>query len=574
MPSSSNDAGKTPAAGQRRTPDFLLRLEPWHIAFLSNIADLFRPPPRQLRLSTLPGRYWPDALVNRPVAWAAIGKSSLLHVLALALIFGLNYLWMTQPRVLPDDISRSRSLEHYALTEYLPPVNSTPDERPRPPVRREAQQADPEYAPQEIVTIHPSPNSIRQTIVNPVHPEMLPQDKPLPNIVAWTPVPSPAPVASSHPLNQAVPAFTPEIAPPAEDTVHRNLNALALPVAQPEVREPAAVVVDRNLSAIKLPGRQQTAAPPSPNLGQRRLGEMNMALTVPTVGAPKLIVPEQVVVAGGQRSTLAPSQPAGGGGTPAPPAIAGSGKAQGRELGQLIVLNVSPSAPRGPVTVPEGSRQGEFAAGPTGRAGATGRPEIAAGDVNSPSAGKDGLNVPNIFVAAPPKKVNAEVAISAPRPAPVKPDLPRPSDTQKPPAPGNTEEEIFHDKKFHSMVLNMPNLNSAGGSWILRFAELNPLPGSSDDGLSGPVALAKADPSYPAALVRDRVEGTVVLYAVIHSDGHVGEIRVLEGVHEVLDENARNALLKWRFRPGHRNGVPVDLEAVIKIPFRVPRNTF
>jgi TonB family protein len=61
---------------------------------------------------------------------------------------------------------------------------------------------------------------------------------------------------------------------------------------------------------------------------------------------------------------------------------------------------------------------------------------------------------------------------------------------------------------------------------------------------------------------------------VIHADGHVGEVRVLEGVHETLDENARAALMKWRFRPGRRNGEPVDLEAVIKIPFRVPRNTF
>ena len=33
---------------------------------------------------------------------------------------------------------------------------------------------------------------------------------------------------------------------------------------------------------------------------------------------------------------------------------------------------------------------------------------------------------------------------------------------------------IFGDKKFYAMTLNMPNLNSAGGSWVIRFAELNP----------------------------------------------------------------------------------------------------
>jgi TonB family protein len=498
-----------------------------------------------------------------------MGQSSLLHVLALALIFGLNYLWINQPHVLPDDITRSRSLEHYELTEYLPPVNSEPNEKPRPPVRHDAQQADPVYAPQEIVTIDPNPNSIRQTIVNPVNPVMLQQDKPLPNIIAWNLVPGPAPAAANHPLRQVAPELAPEVAAPAEDTARRNLNALQFPAVQPQVVEPATAPASRNLSGLNLPADQQAAVAPSENVARRPLGEINMGPVNPTVEAPKLPVPEQVVVAGGQRSTISQPQSGGSGGAPAPPAVAGMGKSGVRELGQLIVLNANPSAPRGPVTVPEGSRRGEFAAGPTGRAGASGRPEIAAGDTNS-SAGKEGVSVPNVFVAAPPRKVNAEVAVSAP----VKPDLPKPADSQPTPTPGNTENEIFHDKKSYSMVVNMPNLNSGGGSWILHFAELSPVPGSNGEGVSGPVALTKADPAYPAALMHDRIEGVVVLYAVIHSDGHVGEIRVLEGVHETLDENARNALLKWRFRPGNRNGVPVDLEAVVKIPFKAPRSTF
>ncbi|HWZ44275.1 MAG TPA: energy transducer TonB [Candidatus Saccharimonadales bacterium] len=544
-----------------------MELEPWPRVFLRNLADLFRPSPRQLRLSTAPGTYWSDALVNRPVAWSAMGQSSFLHALALALIFGLNYLWLNQPHVLSDDLNRSHSLEHYELTEYLPPVNSTPNEKPRPPVRREAQKADPVYAPQEIVTIHPNANSIRQTIVNPVNPEMLQQERPLPNIVAWNPVPGPAPAAANHPLKQVVPEFTPEVAPPAEDTMRRNLNALQLPGAAPQVVEPATVPASRNLSAVNLPAEQQAAVAPSENVARRTLGEINMGLSNPTVEAPKLTVPEQVVVAGGQRSTISKPQ-SGGGGAPAPPAIAGIGKAGTREIGQLIVLNANPTALRGPVAVPEGSRRGEFTASPTGRAGASGKPEIAAGDDNLPSAGKDGISVPNIFVAAPPRKVTAGIVMTAP--APANPDFSKPADSQKP--PGTSEAMIFGDKKFYSMVVNMPNLNSGGGSWILRFAELNPRPGSNGEGVSGPLALTKADPAYPAALVRDRIEGIVVLYAVIHSDGHVGEIRVLEGVHEVLDENARNALLKWRFRPGKRDGVPVDLEAVVKIPFKVPRS--
>jgi TonB family protein len=74
--------------------------------------------------------------------------------------------------------------------------------------------------------------------------------------------------------------------------------------------------------------------------------------------------------------------------------------------------------------------------------------------------------------------------------------------------------------------------------------------------------------------MRDRVEGVVILYAVIRSDGTVGDVRVLQGVQDTLDENAREAMQKWHFRPGTKNGAPVDLEAVIKIPFRAPRTVF
>jgi protein TonB len=74
--------------------------------------------------------------------------------------------------------------------------------------------------------------------------------------------------------------------------------------------------------------------------------------------------------------------------------------------------------------------------------------------------------------------------------------------------------------------------------------------------------------------MHDRVEGTVVLYGIIRSDGSVGDVKILEGFDSILDENARTALEKWRFRPGTRNGVPVDVEVVVRVPFRVPRSPF
>ena len=123
------------------------------------------------------------------------------------------------------------------------------------------------------------------------------------------------------------------------------------------------------------------------------------------------------------------------------------------------------------------------------------------------------------------------------------------------------------------MRLSMPNLASSTGSWSIRFAELNAT-GHGGSDLSAPEAITKVDPAYPQDLMHDRVEGVVVLYAVIHADGSVGDVRVLEGFDERLNENARKALAQWRFRPGTKDGQPVDIEAVVRVPFKVPRREF
>ena len=131
------------------------------------------------------------------------------------------------------------------------------------------------------------------------------------------------------------------------------------------------------------------------------------------------------------------------------------------------------------------------------------------------------------------------------------------------------DKQVFGARKFYSMALNMPNLNSAGGSWVIRFAELK---GSTIKGdLTAPSAIQKVDPAYPIELMRQNVGGTVSLYAVIHSDGSVGDVRVLRGVDERLDKYASAALSRWRFLPATRNGSPIAIEAVVLIPFRPVR---
>jgi TonB family protein len=138
------------------------------------------------------------------------------------------------------------------------------------------------------------------------------------------------------------------------------------------------------------------------------------------------------------------------------------------------------------------------------------------------------------------------------------------------------ERAIFGNRRFFSVTLNMPNLNSAGGSWIIRFAELKHDLSDRDsnapaEDLSQPMATRKVDPAYPTQLMRENVHGTVILYAVIHADGSVGNVRVLRGIDERLDRFAAEAVSQWKFEPATRKGAPVDVEATFQIPFRPAR---
>jgi TonB family protein len=135
------------------------------------------------------------------------------------------------------------------------------------------------------------------------------------------------------------------------------------------------------------------------------------------------------------------------------------------------------------------------------------------------------------------------------------------------------ERAVFGNRKFYSVTLNMPNLNSAGGSWVIRFAELNHDSSNHDTNapaadLTQPAATRKVDPAYPLQLMRENVAGTVILYAIIHADGTVGNVRVLRGVDDRLDQFASQAIVQWQFQPAMKNGSPVDVEATFQIPFR------
>ena len=175
--------------------------------------------------------------------------------------------------------------------------------------------------------------------------------------------------------------------------------------------------------------------------------------------------------------------------------------------------------------------------------------------------------------APPPSFVNPNLIANV---RPPRVSSSRPMQSESTAKISDAERTVFGNRKFYSVMFNMPNLNSGGGSWVIRFAELSHDAGPRDSSspaadLSQPMPTREVDPAYPLQLMRENVSGTVILYAVIHADGSVGDVRVLRGVDDRLDRYASEAVSQWKFEPATKNGSPVDVEATFRIPFRPTR---
>ena len=77
-------------------------------------------------------------------------------------------------------------------------------------------------------------------------------------------------------------------------------------------------------------------------------------------------------------------------------------------------------------------------------------------------------------------------------------------------------------------------------------------------------------PQYPPEAGRERIEGTVVLLAVIGKDGSVQDVQVVSGL-PLLAQAATEAVNQWRYKPYLLNGVPVEIESRITINFTLSR---
>lgn len=88
-------------------------------------------------------------------------------------------------------------------------------------------------------------------------------------------------------------------------------------------------------------------------------------------------------------------------------------------------------------------------------------------------------------------------------------------------------------------------------------------------GVSPPTILSKVEPQYSDEARAARYQGTVVLEVIVRADGTADVTRVVRALGLGLDEAATQAVKQWRFRPGTRNGQPVDVLLNIEVSFNL-----
>jgi TonB family protein len=80
--------------------------------------------------------------------------------------------------------------------------------------------------------------------------------------------------------------------------------------------------------------------------------------------------------------------------------------------------------------------------------------------------------------------------------------------------------------------------------------------------------VSRVDPSYPLLAKQMKVQGAVILEALISRTGSIQDIQVLSGP-AILSEAAREAVKQWHFKPYYQGGRPVETEARITVNFTI-----
>ena len=234
-------------------------------------------------------------------------------------------------------------------------------------------------------------------------------------------------------------------------------------------------------------------------------------------------------------------------------------------LANVAVVGLNPSDKN---VLPEGSRAAQFSAGPKLN------PDGGTGGDRGAS-----LSVPDLFVKG--GGAEAKPTMMARMVAPTSPEALRgmskysgPTREAAPTRPSGAAAHVtnapnprFEGREVYSMAIQMPNITSYVGSWLMWYSDRNSA--VREGPVSPPVPHRKVDPKYIATAAEERIEGRVQLMCVIRNNGKVDQVELVHGIDDRLNQSAMEALAKWEFAPATRGGTPVDVDVMVEIPFRL-----
>jgi len=91
-------------------------------------------------------------------------------------------------------------------------------------------------------------------------------------------------------------------------------------------------------------------------------------------------------------------------------------------------------------------------------------------------------------------------------------------------------------------------------------------------GVSAPVVTYQEQPRYPEAASKAGIDGTVLISLVVGEDGVPRDLKIVRSPDSRFDQNALDAVRKWRFRPAQKDGQPVAVYSNIEVGFHLAKN--
>jgi len=487
-----------------------------------------------------------------PVPDYAIRPSSFVisvgtHAALIAALWSVRFTAEPVPRPVYDEFIKPNQ-HRIVLYDFRKPV---PDVNSAKRLGRAKQPQGAELSRQTIIASSPKPKSRQVFISVPMPKVQLPRDIPAPIVVvqvatvsAPPPPPRPEPPkpkrfvppppsqpppklpASTPVLDTQVPALSNPVANPAPATPRLTFSEVAAPkpkqfVAPPLAQPPPKLPASAPLLDTQVPALSNPVANPAP---------ATPGLTFSDVAAPPQKAPEAVKPKAGDAKT------------------------------DLAMASLHP-APSADPPVPEGERPGKFSKAPT-------QGEAASGEPN----GRAALTVPDLTIRNPPLEAAPKIATEEIRYAERVRSVPvstlsvplRPSSRMIPAA----MDALFKGRNVYTMVIPMEHIPAYTGDWILWFANRGPKVEETPL-VRAPVPLRKREP-VDQAPANARTRQRIQFSATLRKDGRLDGITLLTKTSAAIQHAVFQDVTAWEFQPATSDGVAVDVDVVLEIPFSLP----